>query len=129
MTATQFLDAVRERGTFPSRDAAELATRATLATLAARLKETGALDIASQLPTEIAAFMLHDATGARAHLGTDDFVHVAAIDEGAPDAEAERHARAVFAVLREAISPGEVADLRAQLPPDLRAFFDDASVG
>jgi len=39
-------------------------------------------------------------------------------------AKAIYHARAVIAVLYEAVSPGEMADIRAQLPAEYARLFE-----
>jgi len=39
------------------------------------------------------------------------------------------HARAVIAVLRQAVSPGEMLDVRAQLPPEFGPLFAEGAEG
>ena len=43
--------------------------------------------------------------------------------EGVTPNEARKHARAVFATLREAVSEKEFSDVRAQLPDDYSALL------
>jgi uncharacterized protein (DUF2267 family) len=42
------------------------------------------------------------------------------------EATAERHARAVFAALRRAVSPKEIQDALAQLPSDIQELITTA---
>jgi hypothetical protein len=43
--------------------------------------------------------------------------------------DAVQHARAVIAVLQEAVSPGEIEDVRSQLPRDFDRLFKAGSEG
>jgi uncharacterized protein (DUF2267 family) len=44
--------------------------------------------------------------------------------EGVDGPKAIYHARAIIAMLYEAVSPGEMADVRAQLPADYGRLFE-----
>jgi uncharacterized protein (DUF2267 family) len=98
-------------------DGAHLATEATLQTLAERIDRGEAADLVEQLPPEIGPF-LHTGRGAEG-FGLDEFLERVARREDAPDLEtARRHARAVLAALRRAVTDDEYADLVAELPRD-----------
>jgi uncharacterized protein (DUF2267 family) len=116
----EFIKAVRERAGLDS-DQAEKAVRATLNTLAQRLAGGEPKDLASQLPEELKeAVQLTTGAGAGDPLSKEEFVHTVAEREGRPDEEAERDVRAVFATLRDAVTPGEWDDIEAQLGKEYR---------
>jgi uncharacterized protein (DUF2267 family) len=107
------------------REGAELATEATLRTLAERIDRGEAVDLVEQLPPEIGP-LLHTGTGAEG-FGLEEFLERVAKREDTSDLEtARRHARAVLAALQRAVSEDEYADLVAELPRD---FGDLLPVG
>jgi uncharacterized protein (DUF2267 family) len=107
------------------RDGAELATEATLRTLAERIDRGEAIDLVEQLPPEIGP-LLHTSHGAEG-FGLEEFLERVAKREDAADLEtARRHARAVLAALQRSVSDDEYADLVAELPRD---FADLLPVG
>jgi uncharacterized protein (DUF2267 family) len=56
-------------------------------------------------------------------LGRDGFVQHVASALGTHAAEAEAVLRAVYSVLRDALSPGQIADFEAQVPADVRSVL------
>lgn len=48
---------------------------------------------------------------------------------GLPPADAVYQARVVIEVLQEAVSPGEIADIKAQLTDDYKPLFESGSSG
>jgi uncharacterized protein (DUF2267 family) len=96
-------------------DSAERAVRAMLETLGERIDRGEAQQIAEQLPPEIAPWV---ATGGPAQgFDVDEFLRRVAEREGVAGPEAERHARAVFQVLRHVLE-NEFDDVVAELPKD-----------
>jgi uncharacterized protein (DUF2267 family) len=98
------------------REAAVQATHATLQTLADRIAAGEARDLAEELPPELAPWI---ATATPAEpFDVDEFIRRVAEREGVDPSTAEDHARAVFEVLRRALSPKELHDVIAELPSD-----------
>jgi uncharacterized protein (DUF2267 family) len=115
MDNEQFVTTV-EQAAGIGRERAERAIQATLSTLAERIAQGEARDLAEQLPPEVAPWL---STNDEAHrFDVDEFLRRAAEREGTDVPTAEQHARAVFLALGRAVSPGELADLAAELPKD-----------
>jgi uncharacterized protein (DUF2267 family) len=95
---------------------AERALRATLQTLGERLEGGESFDLASQLPEDLAEELPVLAPGEP--FGLDDFYSRVADREGTDPQTARHHARAVLAVLRQAITAGEFDDVLSQLPKE-----------
>jgi uncharacterized protein (DUF2267 family) len=112
----EFISKVAERTGF-QRKQAEAVTRATLATLAARITRGEAEDLAAHLPLELQGPLL---TGKNEADGFDpaEFERRVAEHAGVSEDEAQRGIRAVFATIAEAVSPGEFDDVLAQLPAE-----------
>ncbi|PLS85535.1 MAG: DUF2267 domain-containing protein [Actinobacteria bacterium] len=130
MNYDEFIEEVRERGHMGSREEAEKATRATLRPLAERLRGGEAKDLASQLPPEIAEHLEHERAGAGESFSLDEFFErVCERDEGVDLPRAVYHARVVVDVLGEAITRGEIEDVRSQLPAEYGPLFKAGSQG
>jgi uncharacterized protein (DUF2267 family) len=129
MKHDEFIGQVQHHARLSSRGAAERATRATLETLAERLVGGEAKDLAAQLPQEIGIHLLGEwsATGERFSL--DEFFRRVSLREGVDLPAAVFHARAVIEVLSEAVSQGEIDDVRAQLPAEFDRLFESGSTG
>jgi uncharacterized protein (DUF2267 family) len=95
---------------------AERAARATLQTLAERIAEGEARDLAEQLPPELGPWLA--TTSGAEPFDVDEFLRRIAEREGVDPEDAERRAKAVFAALGAALSADEFADLTAELPKD-----------
>ncbi|MEA2395215.1 MAG: hypothetical protein QOJ82_3106 [Solirubrobacteraceae bacterium] len=120
MDHDRFLTAV-EQAAGVDRERAELATRATLQTLAERIAAGEARDLAAQLPPELAPWI--GTTTAAEGFDVDEFLRRVAEREGVDVATAERHARAVLGALGQAVSPREFDDLVAELPKGFAALL------
>lgn len=120
-----FLDLVAEEAGKASREEAERATRATLKALARRITAGEARDIAAELPQPVGRWLVQDADEHPETFGREELLqHVITAELGVIDeATAERHARAVFAALRRAVSPKEIQDVLAQLPRDIQELM------
>jgi uncharacterized protein (DUF2267 family) len=97
-------------------EGAERASRATLVTLAERVSEGQARDLAAQLPAELAGWLATDSGAER--FDVDEFVSRVARREHVDLESAERHAHAVFLALGRGVDAGEFADVAAELPTD-----------
>ena len=115
MDNEQFVTTV-EQAAGIGRERAERAIQATLSTLPERIAQGEARDLAEQLPPEVAPWL---STNDGAHrFDVDQFLRRAAEREDTDVPAAEQHARAVFLAVGRAVSPGELADLAAELPND-----------
>jgi uncharacterized protein (DUF2267 family) len=100
---------------------AERHARAVMAALGHAVSPDEIHDMASELPPELRrALERGDArsSGAARKMSLDEFLQAVAEREGLTPEEAREHTRAVFATLREAVSPKEFADMTAQLPDE-----------
>jgi uncharacterized protein (DUF2267 family) len=123
----QFIVTVqREAGI--SWDEAHEVVPAVLSTLAERISQGKARDIASRLPGNLGKWLATE-TNAQP-FGADEFLRRIADREDVDLDTAERHAQAVFRALGRSLSPDERADLGAELPKDfgplIRAAADEA---
>ena len=118
MNYGEFMKDVEERAGL-DRDQAEKAVRATLNTLAERLKGGEPKDLASQLPEELKETVLLTAgRGSGMRIPVPDFIEIVADREGASPDEARKHIEAVMGTLRDAVTEGEFDDVMAQLDPE-----------
>jgi uncharacterized protein (DUF2267 family) len=102
------------------RDRARRATQAVLEVLAARLSDGEVDDLETELPANLRASLelgLRESRAAKP-MSVDEFLRRVAEREAVGPDDAERHTRAVFAVLREVISQQEFSDMAAQLSAD-----------
>jgi uncharacterized protein (DUF2267 family) len=125
----EFIGQVRHRARLGSHAEAERATRATLETLAERLAGGEAHDLAAQLPAEIARYLELPDAGIGAKLTLDEFFALVSAREGVDLPDATFHARVVIGVLTEAVSVGEIKDVRVQLPAAFAQLFNVANEG
>jgi uncharacterized protein (DUF2267 family) len=105
------------------RQRAERAAQATLQTLAERISQGEARDVAAELPPELAPWLGTDA-GAEG-FDVDEFIHRVAQREEVDPETAERHARAVFLALRRALTEQEWANVKAELPADFATLLPE----
>lgn len=130
MKYDEFIEQVQDRGHMESREEAETAARATLQTLAERLRGGEADDLASQLPPELAEHLRHDKAGTGEQLSLDEFFErVNERDEGVDLPRAVYHARVVVEVLQDAVTRGEIRDIRSQLPDEYAPLLEAGSQG
>jgi uncharacterized protein (DUF2267 family) len=123
MPAEEFLRRVADRSGLDG-DGAMRATGAVLETLAERIAGGEVRDLIEELPGELHEPLRRgDALshGAARRMSLQEFVRRIAEREGVVPAEAQRHARAVMATLREAVSRNEWLDVNAQLPEEYAA--------
>jgi uncharacterized protein (DUF2267 family) len=125
----EFLGHVQHRARLGSRGEAERATRATLETLAERLVGGETHDLASQLPPELARSLQSPDAGIGAKLTLEEFFELVSEREGVDLEEATLHARVVIGVLTEAVSMGEIKDVRVQLPAAFAQLFNVENEG
>jgi uncharacterized protein (DUF2267 family) len=127
MKHDEFVGHVQNRARLASRGEALRAVRATLETLGERLAGGEADDLAAQLPPEIGDYLREAESDGSFSL--DTFLDRVAEREGTDLPVAVHHARAVVAVLDEAVSAGEMDDVHAQLPEEYNPLFESGSEG
>lgn len=120
----QFIDHVADNGAFGTKAEAEQATLAVLDILGQRLTAGESTDLAAQLPTELKAPLDRYNDEAEA-FDVDDFLRRLAdqLGRGIGPEEARPQASAVLNTLAEAVSPGELDNLRSQLPAGFGALI------
>lgn len=128
MKYDEFMKQVQTLGRLDSLDSAVKAARATLETLAERVPEDEVRNLAAQLPSEI-AYYLHQTSAVFERFGLDEFFKRVSEREQAQLPDATYHARVVLAVLQNAVSRGEINDIRAQLPDEFGPLFESGAEG
>ncbi len=125
MKRDEFIKAVQKKLDLDSKDDAIWITDTILKTLSERLTEQEAFDLASQLPRELKELV----KGVPDHvikMDREEFISKVAERLDIPKDEAERYVKATFAVLKSAVTPGEIEDVLSQLPKDLAALLAEA---
>jgi uncharacterized protein (DUF2267 family) len=123
MKYDEFIKHVQSIAQLESRQAAEQATRATLETVAERIVGDEASQLAAQLPQELGQCL-------RGHEGENgqpfslqEFYQRVSQKAGVEPVAAAVQARSVFTVLNQAVTPGELADVKANFSNDYSELF------
>jgi uncharacterized protein (DUF2267 family) len=124
----EFIGQVQSKARLPSQADAIAATRATLETLGERVLAGQAESLAAQLPEEIGIYLVHQAD-VQNSFDIDTFWQKVSQREDEDLPEAVYHSRAVVAVLQEAVSAGEIENLREALPDNFDPLFESGSEG
>jgi len=123
MTKGDFLARVEKAGALAGPEEAERRSRVVLSALTHLIVAPAPRrHFLSQLPGFLKSQLLAEAPAAQL-MNRDAFIrHIGAgLDVHA--GEAERALGAVYRVLTEAISTGEISDFERQIPPEIRAFL------
>jgi uncharacterized protein (DUF2267 family) len=118
MKYDEFVDTVAILAGVP-RDQAATLTMATLETLAERVTQDEAHDLASELPKALQV-PLRGKRGPAEQFGLEEFIYRVSQRAGIDTAQAVDGVRAVLMTLHEAVSGGEFHDIMAQLPQEFR---------
>jgi uncharacterized protein (DUF2267 family) len=128
-TTNVWLKDLTERLPGAERDDAYRALRATLHALRDRMPVNTAAAFAAQLPMLIRGFYYEGwrpAETPSSDRSQDDFIgHVTAAFERSETIDAEAAVRAVFALLTEKISAGEIDHVKKTLPQDIRELWPE----
>ena len=127
MQYEEFVGEVQHRARLGSQADAVRAIQATLATLAERLPIDEAKHLAAQLPPAIGHY-LQGSNGSE-RFSLNHFFERVAARERADLADAVHHARAVVSVLNEAITAGQLEQVRSTLPDEFKPLFESGSEG
>ena len=129
MKYDEFIGQVQNRARLGSKEEAVKAIRAVLETLAERLAGGEPKDLAAQLPEEIGVYLQHEKAGSGERFSLDEFFKRVSEREGADLPASVYHARVVIEVLTEAVTRGQMNDVRAQLPEEFDRLFEAGSQG
>lgn len=129
MTIQTFYRTVARTGRQPDRELVRRATAAVLHALRDRLTTDEADHVLAQLPAELKEVWDEGERAEREPVRMDLPAFLARVGDeaGLPSVrEARWMVLAVFAALKEQISPGEARDVMAQLPGPLKELWDEA---
>lgn len=121
MSASEFVDLVRDAGEFDTDERARQVTTAVLSALGSAIEPGEAQDLAVHLPGEFEDQIVDAAEAGAGPPPYDEFRE--RIREGADVTDAEAAVRAVTAALVEFLGEDEVDDVRSQLPPEYSPVF------
>jgi uncharacterized protein (DUF2267 family) len=119
----EFLNKVQDRIGPTQPDEARRAIIATLETLGERISGGEANDLTEQLPKELKE-PFQQAGGDNEEFSLDEFLRRVGEREDVETDAARDHALAVMTVLKEAVSGGELDNIRAQLPQEFEPLFE-----
>lgn len=123
MKYDQFIKHVQTLGQLDSKQAAEKAVQATFETIAERIVGNEASQLAAQLPAALGQFLRgHEGENGH-HFSLQEFYQRVSQKAGIEPVAAAVQARAVFAVLNQAVTPGEFADVKANFTADYDELF------
>ena len=123
MQYEKFLIKVQDRIGPAQPDEARRAIIATLETLGERISGGEASDLAEQLPEELKE-PFQQAGEDNEEFSLDEFLRRVGERKDVEADEAREHVSAVMTVLTEAVSGGELDNIRAQLPQEFEPFFE-----
>lgn len=103
---------------------AESATGTVLNTLAGFLVDSEGLNLSEQLPKGVAEHLRQRPPERGEFFSLEDFVQEVSEGEDVGEGAAETRTRAVFGVLGEAVSQGEMDDVRRQFPSEFDSLFE-----
>lgn len=121
-TWRRMLNAVSD-ATSLERDAAERALVATMSLLCRRLAPGEARDLVAQLPSLLAARLQTSLDGPDRSIDAATMRNEIGQFAGLSADEADRVLRSIIAVVADRVSAGEIAEVRGQLPDDMKALF------
>lgn len=123
MKYDEFIKHVQGAAQLESKQVAEQATRATLATIAERIVGNEASQLAAQLPSELAQYLRGHEGEPGQPFSIEEFYQRVSQKAGVEPGTAAVHAKAVLAVLNQAVTPGEFADVKANFSADYSELF------
>lgn len=126
MQYNEFIGNVQAKARIGTQGNAVRAVHATLTTLAERISAEEAEHLAAQLPPELGAYLKTDITD---RFSLNDFFERVAKRENVDMPDATHHARAVISVLTDAVSAGQIDEVRGQLPNEFDPLFTAGSEG
>lgn len=128
MKYDEFIGQIQSRARLGTLGDAVKATRAVLETLGERVPGDEIKDLAAQLPSEIAHYFSQKSEIVD-KFGLNDFFKRVSEREPCDLPDAIYHSRVVMSVMRDAVTTGEISDIRAQLPDEFDPLFESGWQG
>lgn len=99
----------------------EMALRTFVSTLGTRLTPDERAHFASQLPQDLKedAMSLEESE----RFGADEFIRRFCDESGVGESEAKKQIFASWSAIKDAVSPGEIRQIKSQLPKDLDSML------
>jgi uncharacterized protein (DUF2267 family) len=134
MQYDEFIDRVMQGAGLASREEAMGIIRATLAVLGERIYRTERDDLAAELPKPMKGFLYGragpDVTREQLdRFGLEDFYQRVRSESELDYRQAVERARAVISVLKDAVSEGQLADVRRELGGEYDPLFSGTGEG
>jgi uncharacterized protein (DUF2267 family) len=130
MQYDEFIERVQIEGGIDSSEEARQATEAVLETLAECIYRTEQAHLAAQLPRGIKEFLMtksiETSRGEVQHLSLEQFYNRVGARTNSRYPHAVKLAKAVTEVLMDAVSTGEIDEIRRDLPGDFGKLFERA---
>ncbi|MFE7135486.1 DUF2267 domain-containing protein [Streptomyces sp. NPDC057638] len=126
MNSDHFLSRVQKSGGFTDTRAAEGVVAAVLTVLAARLGPGTAGALADRMPAFLSEALEERPTGAAERYGVEEFCRRVGNLTGSGAREARRDVEVVLTALVDAVSPGQLTLILADLPRGYAALFGTA---
>jgi uncharacterized protein (DUF2267 family) len=124
---TEFITHVQSLAQSNSREEAENATRATLATLKELIPGDEAQELAKEIPQELSECLQKQETEASESFRLQEFIERTSQKENIEPTTTAMHVRAVFAVLQNAIAPEKFKKFHTYFSHDYEELFVTAS--
>lgn len=130
MQAEEFFQRVQDYAGLDTSEEAQQVTEAVLSTLGERIYRTEQADLAAQLPRGIKEFLVtkqppENTPGDVQRFTLEEFYSRVGARSGVRYGQAIDRTHAVMAVLQEAVSPGQIADIQQELPDEFRKLFQN----
>jgi uncharacterized protein (DUF2267 family) len=127
LTGDRFITRVAERASLDP-EMARRAVAAVLEILAVRISDGEVEDLMNELPADLLPALERGLAESReaVRMSLEEFLARVAEREGVEPEEAERHAQAIFAALRELVPEKEFHDVTSQLPAEYAPVLDIA---
>jgi uncharacterized protein (DUF2267 family) len=132
MQYDEFIERVQREGELETTDEAFEAIEAVLSTLGERIYRTEQSDMASQLPRGISELLTsrqkpENTRGDVQRFTLEEFHNRVAARMNSRHPQALRLTQVVTGVLMDAVSPGQIEDIRKELPDDFGVLFNRGS--
>lgn len=127
MKYDEFIKHVQSMAQLDSREEAQRATQATFEIIRERIVGDEAKDLAAQLPQQLGEYLRGREGENGQPFSMTEFVERVSAREQVEPTVAANHIRAVFAVLQNAVTPGEFTDFKANFSDDYIDLFATGS--